>query len=194
MFDYLSGKLVRVSAESATIDVNGVGYKLLITNSCHIKLPDTKSQVNFYVAFVVREFSHTLYGFLEEGERTLFEALLNISGIGPKTALAIISTLSFDDLTQALLIKDTQALCKVPGIGKKTAERLLIELKDTLPLLATLAPIAATKAPVSHDAISALVNLGYNQFVAQKAVKKVLDANAELSDLSQLITMSLKHV
>lgn len=195
MFDYISGKCVKASQESVTVDVQGVGYKLFVPSSYHAKLPDNRSTMTFYVSFVVREFAHTLYGFLKEEERTLFEALLNISGIGPKTALSIVSTLSFEELSQALLIKDTQALCKVPGIGKKTAERLLVELKDTLPLLATLGSTATfPKASISHDAVSALVNLGFNQFAAQKAVKKVLDSETTLSDLSTLITLSLKNV
>lgn len=195
MFDYITGKLTKVTQESIIIEANGIGYRMLASLSCISRLPELTSRVTLYVSFVVREFSHTLYGFLEEQERELFEALLNISGIGPKTSLAIIGTLTVEELTDALIRKDTQALCRVPGIGKKTAERLLIELKDTLAQFsARPMHILPQKSPLSHDAVSALINLGYSQIVAQKAVKKVLDLNTETQDLPTLITLSLKNV
>jgi holliday junction DNA helicase RuvA len=195
MFDYITGKLTKVSSDSATVEANGIGYRMYASTSCISRLPALASHVTLYVSFVVREFAHTLYGFLEEQERELFEALLNISGIGPKTALAIIGHMNVEELTDALIRKDTQALCRVPGIGKKTAERLLVELKDTLAKL-SVQPIhpSSPKNSLSYDAVSALVNLGYSPLIAQKAVKKVLDIHAEPSDLPTLITLSLKNV
>jgi holliday junction DNA helicase RuvA len=194
MFHSITGKLIKVCSDWVSVEAHGVGYKIFAPPTTIEKLSVTKD-VTLFLSFVVREFAHSLYGFIEESERELFESLLNISGIGPKTALSIIATLSVADLTDALYKKDLQMLCKVPGIGKKTAERLLIELKDTLPLLATLvhSPVSA-KTHLSHDAVSALVNLGYNQFTAQKAVQKVLDKTSEQLELSELITRSLKSV
>lgn len=195
MFDFIQGTLVRATKEEVTLSASGVGYRIFITNIAYNKLPELGKVVTLYVSFVIREFAHTLYGFLQTNERELFEALLNVTGIGPKTAMAIIGYLPAEELSQALLRKDTTALCRVPGIGKKTAERLLIELKDTLPLLATMQATAnIPQNPISHDAISALMNLGYNQLTAQKAVRKVMETNQETNDLSLLISLSLKNV
>ena len=194
MFDYITGKLTKTTQDSVTVEAHGLGYRLYVATSTLSKIPEPASSVTLYISFVVREFSHTLYGFLEEQERELFEALLNISGIGPKTSLAIISTLNIEELADAHVRKDTQALCRVPGIGKKTAERLLIELKDTLAKLGTQSVASlAPKNPLAHDAISALVNLGYTPVIAQKAVKKAPDKEKE-ADLPSLITLSLKNV
>ena len=195
MYDYISGKCVRVANDCAVVDVSGIGYKVFITQSTSNTLHLRPSTICLFVSFVVREFSHAFYGFLEQAERDLFEMLLNISGIGPKTALAIIGNLPINDLCDALRRKDIQTLCRVPGIGKKTAERLVIELKDLLPYLTTMP--SSTKPgqnSIAQDAISALMNLGYHQAIAQKAVKKAVDTNAELADLPSLITLSLKNV
>lgn len=194
MFDFITGKLVKTSQEAVTIETNGIGYRIFVAGSCMNKLPGAPATVRLYISFVIREFSQAFYGFLEEAERELFEALLNISGIGPKTALAIIGYMPPDELSGAIMRKDIQTLCKVPGIGKKTAERLLIELKDTLPLLASMGSIGTISSPLIQDAISALINLGYNQITAQKAVKKAMEARSELSDLPALITLSLKNI
>jgi holliday junction DNA helicase RuvA len=197
MFHSIKGSVTKLCPEWVAVEANGVGYKIFTTPGTIGKLSAQKQQVTLYISFVVREFAHTLYGFLEESERDLFEALLNITGIGPKTALSIIATLTVQDLQEALYKKDLQLLCKVPGIGKKTAERLLVELKDTLPLLATLdreKPTVSLKAQATIDAVSALMNLGYNQFTAQKAVQKVLDQSKAELELSELITLSLKSV
>jgi len=195
MYDFITGQLVKTSKDAAVVEANGIGYRIFITAACAQKLSfsNARSSITLYVSFVVREFSHAFYGFPQEGERDLFESLLTITGIGPKTALGIIGHLSFEELTDALMKKDLQTLCKVPGIGKKTAERLFIELKDTLPLLASLS--SGAKTPLSHDAVSALMNLGYNNATAQKAVKKVLETHSDATaDLSTLITLSLKHI
>ena len=196
MFDFITGKLSKTAHESVTIEVSGLGYKVMIPASCFVQLPSIGTSMTLYISFVIREFSQTLYGFLYESERNLFESLLSVTGIGPKLALSIIGHISSDTLRKALQEKDIDTLCKVPGIGKKTAERLFIELKDTLPKIieTTVCEHFASSSFVAQDAISALINLGYNQITAQKAVKKTMGDSKTTIDLASLITASLKNI
>jgi Holliday junction DNA helicase RuvA len=178
-----------------------MGYQVYIPVNAFSKLPQIENLIHLHLSFVVREFSQTLYGFLSQKERDLFEALLDVSGVGPKLALSIVGHLSMSELHQALTSKDIPRLIKVPGIGKKTAERLIVELRDKA---ATLFPITPEEFTISvpsdpknetiRDALSALINLGYNQAAAQKAIKKTLDNLPENPDLGMVITNALKHV
>lgn len=190
MYDYLKGKITKSSVNRVTLEVNNIGYLISVPAS----FSSSDSLVTLYVSFVVREDSQTLFGFLEVEERDLFNSLMNVQGIGPKTALAIIGNISCADLASALVKKDTGALCKVPGIGKKTAERLLIELKDLYPNLIAFAPKLASQPKHSKDAISALMNLGYTQHAAMSAVQKALQVDPQSKDLAGLITLSLKQI
>lgn len=192
MFRYLSGKLATSCHESVTIDILGIGFQVMIAPRSFDLLPAPGTQITLHVAFVIREFSQTLYGFLHEPERDLFEKLLSVSGIGPKLSLSIIGHLSVGQLQQALLRKDSAALCKVPGIGKKTAERLLLELKGlSLPQAIHYEPC---RSPLLQDAVSALINLGYSQVQAERAVTKTLETEQEIEDLSLLLTASLRNI
>jgi len=192
MYDFFTGRLHALKDEFITLAVNGVGYKIFVPLSVLRKSPPLGKEMTLFVSFVVREQSQALFGFLQEAERDFFEALLNISGIGPKTALNIIGHVSFEELSTAIVRGDTRILCKVPGIGKKTAERLIVELKDKLRELSTIAPRStAPQFSLSHDAQSALMNLGYNQMVAQRAVQNALTGD-EITDLSTLIERALK--
>ncbi len=201
MFAYIRGLLTESAPGKIAIEANGIGYRVFVPVSLNAQLPSLGSELIIHVSFVVREFSQTLYGFLHQQERELFEALLNVSGIGPKIALSIISHLTVAELLQAMQNKDIQLICKVPGIGKKTAERMLIELKDKIAGaigccpddFAIKLPPADPKMQTVNDAMSALINLGYTQVAAQKAVKKTMDEHDEL-DLSNLIAKSLKHI
>ncbi len=193
MYDYITGKLIRSSNDSVVVDVSGVGYKIFVPCSTTVSLPNYSTTVTFFISFIIREFSQTLYGFLEAGQRDVFERLLAVNGIGPKTALSVVGHMSMIELHEALVKKDIQALSRVPGIGKKTAERLSLELKDIIVATTTTLPSNPLKG-ITLDAISALVHLGYSHTAAQKAVKKVVDTNNELADLSALITLSLKEV
>jgi Holliday junction DNA helicase RuvA len=150
---------------------------------------------------VVRELSHALYGFLNEKEKEIFEVLMNISGVGPKLALSLIGHLSLEQMQAAVTKPDLPTLCKVPGVGKKTAERLVVELKDKLSTFTGIDPsqlsISLGDSPETkqiQDAMSALINLGYHQSSAQKAVKQSIKDLPEKSDLAQLITTALKHL
>ncbi len=190
MYDYITGKVALKKTDTITIDVGGVGYKIYSPPST-IELLQEKGMATVYVSFVIREYSQVLYGFSTESERDLFELLLNISGIGPKIALSIVSNASSNDLVGAIIRKDTAFLCKIPGIGKKTAERMLLELKDSITIITTSA--YQPKNQIALDAISALINLGYSQASAERAVSKTIEKQKSVSDLSELITLSLMH-
>jgi len=194
MYDSISGKCVAIKEEFLTILANGIGFKIFAPKACLRDFSLLGKESTFFVSFVIRENLQALYGFQQEGERDLFEVLLDISGIGPKTALNVLSHLSIDELSNALVKKEATLLSRVPGIGKKTAERLLVELKDKWQEISKLAPRATTnKLPFSYDAISALINLGYNREIASKAVEKALEKH-ETQDLSELITHSLREM
>jgi Holliday junction DNA helicase RuvA len=196
MYSYLKGKVVKTTEEELVLEVNGIGYILYIAPNHAAKMATRESVVTMHVAFVIREFSQALYGFIHEDERDLFNVLLNISGIGPKLALSIVGHLSVDQLQQALIQKNVQLLCKVPGIGKKTAERLLLELKSqTLPVSFRISHAQGGQIHSSlQDAVSALINLGYTPFASQEAVNKALKNEPHLEDVSLLISHSLKHL
>jgi Holliday junction DNA helicase RuvA len=202
MYAFIKGLLVQSSPISVIIEANGIGYRLYIPASVFGKLPQINNQVILHTSYVVRELSQTLYGFQSEIERDLFEELMGVTGIGPKMALNVIGHLSLQDLQRAVSSHDIVTLSKVPGIGKKTAERLIIEMRDKLSHLLPVGEQADRAAPMPTDlraqkivdAMGALINLGYNQMTAQKAIKKSLNDLPEEIDLATLITHSLKHV
>jgi len=188
MYAYVKGTLVEASPLEAIVDVQGVGYQLLISVRDFGKLPQIGESVLLYTSFVVREMSQTLYGFLTKEARDLFEQLITISGIGPKTGLGIIGHLTFEELQEAVRAHDIASFAKVPGIGKKTAERLLIELQGRFKIQA----VAQPRGQLS-DALQALIQLGFTQTAAEKAVKKAMDTLSTECDLSTLITTALKY-
>jgi len=157
-----------------------VGYEIDVPMSTFYPLPRTGEEVTLLTHLVVREDAHLLYGFLTAPERAAFRQLLKISGVGPKVALSVLSGLSVDDLASAVASEDAGRLTKIPGIGKKTAERLVLELRDKLPKsLAVARPEGAGAA--GGDVVSALLALGYNEREAQAAVKQ-LAADLPLAD------------
>jgi holliday junction DNA helicase RuvA len=194
MFDYIRGKLTHAAPSKCTVDLNGMGYRLLISLSTYGKLPSVGHEVLLYLTMVIREDVHTLFGFLTSGERDLFEKLNEVNGIGPKTSLTLLGHMEIPDLLLTISRADIAALSKVPGIGKKTAERLIVELRDKCQKELDLfsAGTVPTARGISADAISALINLGYNAVHAQKAVKNALGTESEQeADLSKLITRAL---
>lgn len=201
MYAFIQGTLRENNPSMAIIQAHGVGYKIAIPTQTYGQLPEIGSDILLHTAYVVREFSHALYGFLLKEERDLFEELIEISGVGPKTALALISHLSLQGLQEVVLSEDLNALCKVPGIGKKTGERLLVELKNRLdkfffqlPASLTTAKLPGEKGQKLQDAIKALVNLGYNPAAAQKALKKTIGDSDEVPELGTLITKALQNL
>ena len=191
MYEFLKGTLIEVTPSHAVLDVSGVGYKLLIPISTFGKTPSLETLVLFYTSFVVRENFQGLYGFLEKEERDLFEILIALSGIGPKTALNLIGHLSFSDFQSAILGENSKIFSKVPGIGKKTAERHIIDLQGKV-LKGTSLPRENLSSQKISDAISALMQLGYNATLAESAIKKAVKELSEEADLSSLISAALK--
>lgn len=191
MFAYFRGMLVEKSSFEVVLDVQGVGYKLYVPATLFAKLPAEGAEVKLFVCHVVREMSQLLYGFLEQQELKLFELLITLPGIGPKTALAIVGHFALAELEQIVLQEDSKALARVPGIGKKSAERLLVDLKGKLKVTVPLKE--GGRSSTIQDALNALLNLGYTQSHAEQAVKKALaEQEAEL-DLPDLIAVALKQ-
>ncbi len=181
MIGRLTGILLEKNPPQITLDVQGVGYELDVPMSTFYNLPAAGERVNLHTHLLVREDGHFLYGFATEGERAAFRQLLRISGIGARTALAVLSGLSVADLVQAVAMQEAGRLTKIPGIGKKTAERLLLELRDKLPRTVSLSTAAAPAASSSSDILNALLALGYNEREAQAAMKQ-LPADVSVSD------------
>lgn len=180
MIGRISGKLLAKQPPQIIVDVQGVGYEIDVPMSTLYQLPATGADVTLFTHLTVREDAHLLYGFATEQERTVFRQLLKISGVGARTALSVLSVLSVDDLHVAVSAQDSGRLTKIPGIGKKTAERLLLELKDKLSISVSLSPATAA-ASASSDIVNALLSLGYNDKEASWAVKQ-LPAGAGVND------------
>lgn len=175
MIGRIEGKLLEKNPPLILVDVHGVGYEISVPMSTFYNLPDTGKNVVLLTHFVVREDAQLLYGFLTAAERSAFRELIKVSGIGARTALSVLSGLSVDALCQAVTQQDTAALTRVPGIGKKTAERLVLELKGKLG--ADLGGLVSTAGASSakSDVISALIALGYSEREATAAVRKLPD-------------------
>jgi holliday junction DNA helicase RuvA len=194
MIAHLKGQLIEKSPVSLVVDVQGVGYEVFIPLTVYYELPDCGTTVSLYIHTRIREDSLRLFGFIKEADKQMFELLTRISKVGPKIALAFLSGMTAQELTQAVFSDDISTLSAIPGVGRKTAERLALELKDKLSEL-NLQPEAATANPVpgggiKDDAVSALVNLGYKKAQAEQALKKVWRDEAKPS-LEELIRDSL---
>jgi Holliday junction DNA helicase RuvA len=176
----LSGRLAAKSPPQVLLDVNGVGYELDVPMSTFYNLPAAGEKTKLLTHFAVREDGHFLYGFLTEAERFAFRQLLKVSGIGARTALSVLSGLSVGDLAAAVAQQELGRLIKIPGIGKKTAERLLLELKGKL-ADATGVSLSAAVADAKSDIANALLALGYNEKEAAAAMKQ-LPADIGTSD------------
>ncbi|HEY3075194.1 MAG TPA: Holliday junction branch migration protein RuvA [Burkholderiales bacterium] len=188
MIGRLSGKLAAKNPPQVLVDVGGVAYELDVPMSTFYALPATGEAVMLYTHLVVREDAHNLYGFATGEERALFRQLIRISGIGARTALAVLSGMSVGDLAQAVALQDAGRLVRIPGIGKKTAERLLLELKGKLgDALATPAAVATSSG---GDILQALLALGYNDREAAAAMKS-LPNDVGVSDGIKLAMKSL---
>jgi len=165
MIGFVRGKLVTKAPPHLTVDVGGVGYDIEAPMSTFYNLPATGSDVRLLTHLVVREDAHILYGFGTQDERALFRNLLKVSGVGPKIALAILSGVSVEGFSTCVKLKDAAALTKIPGVGRKTAERLLVEMPDRLDAVSAAvaagAPVPNAENQVEGEAWSALVALGY---------------------------------
>lgn len=195
MIALINGRLISKSPGIAIIDVGGLGYQVHIPLSCFYELPEPGASITLHIHTHVREDALQLFGFLSPKEKELFLALMSISGVGPKLALNIISGMPFDILVDAITRGDEKKVATIPGIGGKTAARLVLELKDKVAKLGTMAggPCAISSAPNTQkdEAISALVNLGYKKNFAEEAVKRVCSGAEDMS-IETLIREALK--
>ena len=181
MIGRLSGILLEKTPPLVLIDCNGVGYECEVPMSTFYNLPAVGDKVVMLTHFVVREDAQLLYGFGSDQERATFRQLLKVNGIGAKSALSILSGLSIDELVQAVALQEPAMLTRVPGVGKKTAERLLLELKDKFSVSGLTASSASHQKSATSDVLNALISLGYNEREALAAVK-VLTADVTVAD------------
>lgn len=196
MITSLKGSLTEVSPTKITINIGGVGYEVLIPLSTFDKLPKADSECRILTYLHVREDILQLYGFIAHEERNIFRLLISISGIGPKMALTILSGMTVDNLKTAISTGDTELLSQIPGIGKKIAQRLIVELKERIGgiTIKTAKPIPKEEEILLKDAIRALMNLGYKQLPAQAALEKALAQVKGKIELEELLKMALKYL
>ena len=192
MIGRLTGTLVEKNPPQLLLDVQGVAYEVDVPMSTFYNLPGTGERVALFTHLVVREDAHLLFGFGTEQERRAFRQLLKISGVGTRTALSVLSGLSVAELAQAVTMQDTGRLTKIPGIGKKTAERLLLELKDKLGVEVTSAVGVHRRAPAMSDVLNALLSLGYSDKEAVAAVKELPDGVAVADGIRQALKLLAK--
>lgn len=194
MIGRISGILLEKNPPQVQVDANGVGYDIDVPMSTFYNLPRIGEKVILFTHLVVREDAHLLFGFGSESERAAFRTLIKVSGVGPRVALALLSGLSVNDLAAAVAMQETGRLTNIPGIGKKTAERLLLELKDKFkvdPRVAIGGSLSTAEVPsINSDVLNALLGLGYSEKEALLAVK-VLPAEVSLSDGIRLALKSL---
>ena len=199
MFDYLDGKVAQRGAVGVTLEVGGVGYHLLVPLGTSLPAPGARARV--WTHLVVREDAHTLYGFVDRESRELFRALLRVKGVGPGVAMAVLSGLSRHELVAALLQEDLAVLTRVKGVGKKTAEQILLDLRDRAPALAAgLALDSGVVLPAAppdrnqtnfEDAAAALVALGFSEKDAKKRVEKAAES-VDPADLQGLVQAAFR--
>lgn len=190
MIGRITGTLIEKRPPSVLVDVQGVGYDLDVPMSTFYQLPVIGSQVTLHTHLVVREDAHLLFGFATEQERGAFRQLLKISGVGARIALSVLSGLSVADLARAVTNQDSGRLTKIPGIGKKTAERLLLELRGKLEM--TLSPDAAPAMSRSQDVRNALLALGYNEREANWAIGQLSDGLPVADGIRQALKLLSK--
>lgn len=196
MIDTISGKLIKKLPTYALIDVGGVGYGIHIPISTYHQLAQPNEIVTLFTHLVVREDSLLLYGFFTMDEKKIFLALISVSGIGARTALAVLSTLSAEEFEQAVVRDDIKRLTGVPGVGKKSAQRIILELKEkfsttTMPL-SSIVPLQVEE--VKEDAVLALVSLGYKRANAQVAVQKAESILSNDYGIEDLIKTALRFL
>lgn len=197
MIGRLQGVVLEKQAPDLLIDVQGVGYEVLVSLNTFFDIPDAGSVVTLHTHFVVREDIQQLYGFTQLSERSLFRNLIKVNGVGPKMALAILSGMSASDFALCVHNNDIAAMVKVPGVGKKTAERLLIEMRDKIGDIdatqsSTGAGGATAQSDIAQEAESALIALGYKPADAAKIINRVADQS--ITDAGQLIRLALKSM
>ena len=205
MIAYVNGILESIEEGLAIVDVGGIGMNVFISGSTMDRMPGIGEAVKLYTYTSVKEDSFTLYGFLSRDELSLFKMLISVNGIGPKGGLSILSVMTPDDLRFAIMAGDSGTISKAPGVGKKTAERITLELRDKIKATeddmlrsssaVTLDDLTGEASSARDEAVAALVALGYNSSDAMKAVRKVLAENDSASgDTEMLLKLALKEI
>lgn len=199
MITFLQGKLVEALPTRVTVDVNGVGYEVLIPLSSYDKLPPIGAEIKLLIHMAIREDAHVLYGFMTAAERDLFRLLINtVSGVGPKIALNILSGMNPTAFRGAVARGDVRALSQISGVGRKTAERIVVELKDKIGAVGVWEAASAERALSAeeqklNDAVLALMALGYKQPEAYNAVRKALGAVGPHATVEDVVRAALKQ-
>lgn len=199
MYSYIKGILEETDSDSIVVENNGIGYHIFVSGRVLDELPDIGERITIYTYLHVKEDCFALYGFLSRDDLKLFRMMLNVNGIGPKGALGILTVLSGDDLRAAVVSDNAKAIAKAPGVGAKTAQKLIIELKDKVHLEDILQPgeegenqNGGDLSAVKQEAVQALVSLGYSQSEARSAVASV--ETAEGMDIEEVLKASLKNI
>ena len=196
MIAHLRGRLFAKQPGQAIVEAAGVGYDVTISVPTFTSLPAEGAEVSLYIHTHVREDALALYGFMEHNEKRLFERLITVSGVGPKLAITILSGLNPERTVAAIRAQDHATLTRIPGVGKKLAERLVVELKEKLEDLAIAPPPSERAlAPAAEDVLSALVNLGYQRPAAQKAIETAIDkGKTPPDDFDELFRAAMKVI
>lgn len=200
MIAFIQGTLAAKKPTEVVLDVNGIGYRLFIPTSTFEHLPDVAKQVRLLTHFHVREDAQVLFGFHSEGERKAFEMMLGVTGIGPRLALAALSAMSPRELRTHILSGDAGFLTSIPGVGRKTAERLIVELRDRFADAAELERVemdglaaTAVDAGARADALAAMEQLGYSRAAAEKAIRIVMKKHPEVTSADELVRRALRE-
>jgi Holliday junction DNA helicase RuvA len=194
MIAYLKGEFVHKNPAMVQVDVNGVGYEVQISLNTYSKIQHLEKGI-LYTCLLIREDAHTLYGFFDMAEKEMFQQLISVSGIGASTARVMLSYMKPDELARAIVQADTKTLESLKGIGKKTAERMVVELRDKLAKQSYESNISPMRDNTLHqDALNALTALGINRQAADQAVLKVMQSNPSLNRIEDIIKQVLKSV
>jgi len=194
------GKLVGKTPPEILVEVGGITYELQVPMSTIYQLPDLGQDLVLHTHFVVREDAHLLYGFYDSKDKAMFRALIRVNGVGPKMAIAILSGMEADEFVRTVRNNDVNAMVNMPGIGKKTAERLIVEMRDRLAewdvseVAISTSAATSVASSITRDAETALMGLGYKPQQAARAIAEVLKDNADISDSEELIRLSLKSM
>lgn len=194
MIDYIRGRVISKSPTRLILEVAGIGFLLHIPLSTCERIP-SQGEVTILTQLFIREDQLKIFGFASEEERNLFQLLLSVNGIGPNTAITILSGSTVDDVKHAIVTENARALEKIKGIGKKTAERIILELKETIKQTAVSLPegMDIQQRAVISDAIMALVSLGYGRAIAEKAVNEAIKKLKAIDNIEELVRESLKY-
>lgn len=194
MIAHLAGELSRVEADYVVVDVNGVGYKVHAPLSVIASLPKPGAPIRLNIFTHVKEDSITLYGFIEPDQQSLFELLITVSGVGPKVAMNILSVLTVEDTVESIAHEDILPLTRVPGVGTKMAQRIILELREKIAEMVWVERAKKVESTVLDDVTEGLVALGYDRQKSRRAAEQAIAAASDKRDTAEVIRLALKHL